>query len=54
VSFEQTNVTEAIVLTILLAPTNAALGEAVVTEPRLPSRIRQGVNVEAGSTAESA
>ena len=39
---------EAIVLAILLAPTDAALGEAVVTEPRLPSRVRQGLNVESG------
>jgi sodium/hydrogen antiporter len=46
--FDQLNVTEAIVLAILLAPTDAALGEAVVTEPRLPSRIRQGLNVESG------
>ena len=29
-------------------PTDAALGQAVVTEPRLPSRIRQGLNVESG------
>ena len=35
-------------LAVLLAPTDAALGEAVVTEPRLPSRIRQGLNVESG------
>jgi NhaP-type Na+/H+ or K+/H+ antiporter len=48
VMFDQLNVTEAIVLAILLAPTDAALGEAVVTEPRLPSRIRQGLNVESG------
>jgi NhaP-type Na+/H+ or K+/H+ antiporter len=46
--FDQLSVTEAIVLAILLAPTDAALGEAVVTEPRLPSRIRQGLNVESG------
>jgi NhaP-type Na+/H+ or K+/H+ antiporter len=46
--FDQLNITEAIVLAILLAPTDAALGEAVVTEPRLPSRIRQGLNVESG------
>src|SRR5579884_845751 len=46
--FDQLNVTEAIVLAIVLAPTDAALGEAVVTEPRLPSRIRQGLNVESG------
>jgi NhaP-type Na+/H+ or K+/H+ antiporter len=48
VIFNQLSVTEAIVLAILLAPTDAALGEAVVTEPRLPSRIRQGLNVESG------
>ncbi len=39
---------EAVVLAIVLAPTDAALGQAVVTEPRLPSRIRQGLNVESG------
>ncbi len=48
VILDQLNLTEAIVLAILLAPTDAALGEAVVTEPRLPSRIRQGLNVESG------
>ena len=35
-------------LAIVLAPTDAALGQAVVTDPRLPSRIRQGLNVESG------
>jgi NhaP-type Na+/H+ or K+/H+ antiporter len=39
---------EALVLAVILAPTDAALGQAVVTEPRLPSRIRQGLNVESG------
>ena len=48
VIFDQLSATEAIVLAILLAPTDAALGEAVVTEPRLPPRIRQGLNVESG------
>jgi NhaP-type Na+/H+ or K+/H+ antiporter len=48
VIFDQLSATEALVLAILLAPTDAALGEAVVTEPRLPSRIRQGLNVESG------
>ena len=42
------NMWEAVVLAVLLAPTDAALGQAVVTEPRLPSRIRQGLNVESG------
>jgi NhaP-type Na+/H+ or K+/H+ antiporter len=40
--------TEALLLAIVLAPTDAALGQAVVTETRLPSRIRQGLNVESG------
>ena len=39
---------EALVLAIILAPTDAALGQAVVADPRLPSRIRQGLNVESG------
>ena len=39
---------EALILGIVLAPTDAALGQAVVTEPRVPQRIRQGLNVESG------
>ena len=35
-------------LAIVLAPTDAALGQAVVTDESLPSRIRQGLNVESG------
>jgi sodium/hydrogen antiporter len=46
--FAQLSLAEACVLAIVLAPTDAALGQAVVTEPRLPSRIRQGLNVESG------
>ncbi len=46
--FDQLTITEALVLAVLLAPTDAALGQAVVTEPRLPVRIRQGLNVESG------
>jgi sodium/hydrogen antiporter len=46
--FGQISFTEAVVIAVLLAPTDAALGQAVVTEPRLPSRIRQGLNVESG------
>ena len=40
--------TEALVVAIVLAPTDAALGQAVVTDPGLPSPIRQGLNVESG------
>jgi sodium/hydrogen antiporter len=32
----------------VLAPTDAALGQAVVSNPRVPVRIRQALNVEAG------
>jgi NhaP-type Na+/H+ or K+/H+ antiporter len=46
--FGEFTVAEALVLAVVLAPTDAALGQAVVTEPRLPSRIRQGLNVESG------
>jgi NhaP-type Na+/H+ or K+/H+ antiporter len=46
--FNGLNAAEAVVLAVVLAPTDAALGQAVVTEPRLPSRIRQGLNVESG------
>lgn len=39
---------EAVVLAVLLAPTDAALGQTVVSDKRLPSRVRQGLNVESG------
>jgi NhaP-type Na+/H+ or K+/H+ antiporter len=39
---------EALVLAIVLAPTDAALGQAVVSDKRLPSRVRQSLNVESG------
>ena len=39
---------EALLLAVILAPTDAALGQAVVTLPGLPSRVRQGLNVESG------
>jgi NhaP-type Na+/H+ or K+/H+ antiporter len=39
---------EALVLAVMLACTDAALGQAVVTDERIPSRIRQGLNVESG------
>jgi NhaP-type Na+/H+ or K+/H+ antiporter len=39
---------EVLILAVILAPTDAALGQAVVTDSRVPSRIRQGLNVESG------
>jgi sodium/hydrogen antiporter len=46
--FGELTVEEAVILAVVLAPTDAALGQAVVTEPRVPARIRQGLNVESG------
>jgi sodium/hydrogen antiporter len=46
--FNQLTVGEAVVLGVILAPTDAALGQAVLTERRVPARIRQGLNVESG------
>ena len=39
---------EAALVGVILAPTDAALGQAVVSNPRVPERIRQGLNVESG------
>jgi NhaP-type Na+/H+ or K+/H+ antiporter len=39
---------EAAVLAAILAPTDAALGQAVVSSERVPVRIRQALNVESG------
>jgi NhaP-type Na+/H+ or K+/H+ antiporter len=38
----------ALLLAAVLAPTDAALGQAVVTDRRLPVRVRQSLNVESG------
>ena len=46
--FDQLSIAEALILAIVLAPTDAALGQAVVTEPRVPGKIRQTLNVESG------
>jgi NhaP-type Na+/H+ or K+/H+ antiporter len=42
------SVVEAALLAIAVAPTDAALGQSVVSDERVPSRIRQGLNVESG------
>ena len=39
---------EAAVLGTMLAPTDAALGKAVISNPRVPQPIRQALNVESG------
>jgi sodium/hydrogen antiporter len=48
VLFGELSFWEAAILGVILAPTDAALGQAVVTEPRVPGRVRQGLNVESG------
>jgi NhaP-type Na+/H+ or K+/H+ antiporter len=39
---------DAVILAALVAPTDAALGSAVVSSPLIPLRIRQALNVESG------
>ncbi len=39
---------EALILGVILAPTDAGLGSAVVTDTRLPQVVRQSLNVESG------
>ncbi|MEM7137670.1 MAG: sodium:proton antiporter [Myxococcota bacterium] len=39
---------EAATLSAVLAPTDAALGQAVVSNPGVPTRVRQALNVESG------
>lgn len=46
--FPQFSIWEACLLAAVLAPTDAALGQAVVTSPKVPLKIRQSLNVESG------
>jgi NhaP-type Na+/H+ or K+/H+ antiporter len=46
--FGDLSLAEALVLAVVLAPTDAALGQAVLANQRVPARIRQGLNVESG------
>jgi NhaP-type Na+/H+ or K+/H+ antiporter len=46
--FAELDFWEAAVLAVILSPTDASLGQAVVTNPRVPVRIRQSLNVESG------
>src|SRR5207344_1976251 len=39
---------EAGILAAVLAPTDAGLGQVIVNSPRVPMKIRQALNVEAG------
>jgi sodium/hydrogen antiporter len=46
--FPQLSIWEAGILSAILAPTDAGLGQVIVTSTRVPMRIRQALNVEAG------
>ena len=46
--FPDLDVWEVALVAICLAPTDAALGQAVVTSPKVPALIRQALNIESG------
>lgn len=46
--FPQLGLLELALLATMLAPTDAALGQAVVTDHRVPAGVREGLNVESG------
>jgi len=46
--FDGLGLWEAAVLAAILSPTDAALGQAVISLPQVPVRIRQALNVESG------
>lgn len=46
--FPQLTIWEAGILSAILAPTDAGLGQIIVTSPRVPMRVRQALNIEAG------
>jgi NhaP-type Na+/H+ or K+/H+ antiporter len=46
--FGQLTIWEAGILAAVLAPTDAGLGQIIVNSPRVPSRIRQSLSMEAG------
>ena len=48
VIFRQLTIWEAGILAAILAPTDAGLGQVIVNSPRVPMKIRQALNVEAG------
>ena len=46
--FPDEPMTYMILLALLLTPTDAALGKAVVSDPKVPQKIRSSINVESG------
>ena len=48
VMFTELDLWAAGLIAVILAPTDAALGQAVISNPRVPQSIRQALNVESG------
>ena len=48
VVFRELTIWQAGILAAILAPTDAGLGQVIVTSPLVPARIREALNVEAG------
>jgi NhaP-type Na+/H+ or K+/H+ antiporter len=46
--FPGMSLSDVLILAVILAPTDAGLGTSVVTDERLPQRVRQSLNVESG------
>jgi NhaP-type Na+/H+ or K+/H+ antiporter len=46
--FQDMGVWVILLMALILSPTDAALGQAVVTKPAIPERIRRAINVESG------
>lgn len=46
--FPDLDIWEAAIIGAIIAPTDAALGQAVISNPRVPKRIRQALDVESG------
>jgi len=46
--FPDLDIWEAAIIGAIIAPTDAALGQAVISNPRVPERIRQALDVESG------
>jgi len=46
--FTQLSVWEAVILAVVLTPTDASLGQSVVSNPKVPVSIRQALNIESG------
>jgi NhaP-type Na+/H+ or K+/H+ antiporter len=46
--FQDMGIWVVLLMALILSPTDAALGQAVVTNPAIPERIRRAINVESG------